>query len=326
MWVAISTDSGASSARMTSNTISAQAAAPASNQLMAPKSELPGWWSMLITKYCSRPSTPVRFRSLHSMMMAASNSPSTRSATRIEGTPGNAINAGGAASWFTTSTCLPSARSANAIASCEPMESPSGRECELITNRWRARIASQMRAIGPALLFAIVWWWGILCGPRVVRVDLLQQLLDARLVGDRLVEHERDFRHPSQAQPLRELSAHERCHALQRFFGGPLSRSVAQSRVVDVGNLQVGADTHPRDGHEPHPGIVDIAREHVAGFRLDLLAQPLGPRRAHARNSTSLRDTRPGSTRSISSSAPCSSRLASASDPAMVTTPSPARC
>ena len=111
---------------------------------------------MLITKYRSSPSTPVRFSSLHSMMIAASNSPSTRSATRIDGTPGKAISGAGAASWFTTSTCLPSARSANAIASCEPMESPSGRACELITNRWRARIASRMRAIGPALLVAVV--------------------------------------------------------------------------------------------------------------------------------------------------------------------------
>src|SRR5918994_4303535 len=170
------------------------------------------------------------------MMIAASNSPSTRSATWIDGTPGNAISGPGAVSWFTTSTCLPSARRANAIASCDPIESPSGRACELMTNRWRERIASQMRAIGPVLLFAVVWWWGILCGPRVVRVDLLQQLLDARLVGNRLVEHKRDFRHPPQAQPLRQLSAHERCHARQRFFGGPLSRSVAQSRVVDVGD------------------------------------------------------------------------------------------
>src|SRR5918994_7370294 len=202
---------------------------------------------MLITKYCSRPSTPVRFRSLHSMMMAASNSPSTRSATRIEGTPGNAINAGGAASWFTTSTCLPSARSANAIASCEPMESPSGRECELITNRWRARIASQMRAIGPALLFAVVWWWGILSGPRVVRVDLLQQLLDARLVGNRLVEDERDFRHAPQAQALGQLAAHERCHAFERLFRRPLRRGVTEAGVVDVGGLHVGADADACD-------------------------------------------------------------------------------
>src|SRR5918993_1446455 len=223
---------------------------------------------MLITKYCSRPSTPGRFRSLHSMTMAASKSPSTRSATRIEGTPGNDISAGGAPSWFTPSTCFPSARSANAIASCDPMESPSGRECELMTNRWRARIASQMRAIGPALLFAVVWWWGILCGPRVVRVDLLQKLLDARLVGNGLVEDERNLGHPSQPQPLRELAAHERGDAFQRLPGGAQRRGVTETGVVDLGDLQVGADAHPRDGHEAHAGVVHIAREHVAGFGL----------------------------------------------------------
>src|SRR4051794_14798239 len=176
---------------------------------------------MLMTKYWSSPSTPVRFSSLHSMMIAASNWPSTRSATRTDGTPGNAIKAGGAASWFTTSTSLPSARSAYAIASCDPMESPSGRECELMTNRWRSRIASQIR-VTASVLFVGVVWWGILCGTRVGRVDLLQQLLDPRLVGDRLVEHEINLRDPAQAEPLGELAPHERRHAQKRLLRSPL--------------------------------------------------------------------------------------------------------
>ena len=52
---------------------------------------------------------------------------------------------GGAGSALTAIACLPSARSAYAIASCEPIESPSGRECEESTKRRRARIASTMR-------------------------------------------------------------------------------------------------------------------------------------------------------------------------------------
>ena len=44
----------------------------------------------------------------------------------------------GAASALTMRTSLPSASSANAIASCEPIESPSGRACEVSRKRWRA--------------------------------------------------------------------------------------------------------------------------------------------------------------------------------------------
>ena len=66
---------------------------------------------------------PVRRGSLHSITMAASNAPSTRSATRIDGTPGKAISGEDAASLLITSACFPTARRANAIASCDPIES-----------------------------------------------------------------------------------------------------------------------------------------------------------------------------------------------------------
>ncbi len=69
------------------------------------------------------------------MTIAASNAPSTRAAISISPTPGNALSGPGAASELTMRTSLPIARSANAIASCEPIESPSGRECDEITYR-----------------------------------------------------------------------------------------------------------------------------------------------------------------------------------------------
>ena len=120
---------------------------------------------MLITKYRSSPSTPVRFSSLHSMMMRGVELAFGALGDAIDGTPGKAISGAGAASWFTTSTCLPSARSANAIASCDPMESPSGRACELITNRWRARIASRMRCDSGRRYWSLSSdGWDILCG------------------------------------------------------------------------------------------------------------------------------------------------------------------
>src|SRR5438105_14991373 len=50
---------------------------------------------MLITGKRSRPLTPVRARSPHSMMIAASKSSSTAGAMRISGTPGNCISGPG---------------------------------------------------------------------------------------------------------------------------------------------------------------------------------------------------------------------------------------
>src|SRR5450756_2037039 len=51
-------------------------------------------------------------------------------------------------------TSLPRASSAYAIASCDPMESPSGRACEVIRKRRRACIASQISVFGVVILQA----------------------------------------------------------------------------------------------------------------------------------------------------------------------------
>jgi hypothetical protein len=67
---------------------------------------------MLMTKKSPRPLTPVRARSPHSMMTAASKSPDTWSAMMMSGTPGKVISGGGAASLLTITTSLPRARTA----------------------------------------------------------------------------------------------------------------------------------------------------------------------------------------------------------------------
>ena len=67
---------------------------------------------MLMRKNRSRPRTPVRERSPHSMMIAASNVPTASFAMRMPGTAGNAISGGGAGSALTATTSLPSALSA----------------------------------------------------------------------------------------------------------------------------------------------------------------------------------------------------------------------
>ena len=83
MWVAISNVSGTPSARMTSKTISLQAAAEMSNQFTAPYMRLPTWWSMLMMKRPSKPRTPVRLRSPHSMTITVSASASAGTSVAI---------------------------------------------------------------------------------------------------------------------------------------------------------------------------------------------------------------------------------------------------
>src|SRR5476649_1993315 len=174
-----------------------------------------------MTKKRSSPDTPVRARSPHSMTMAASKSPATAVAIWMPGTPGEAISGGGAASAFTTVTSLPSARSAYAIAICEPRESPSGRECDEITKRCRVRMASTICWIsgaggsGAGVVIAIG-------SRRRVGLDLVEQLLDAVLARDRLVDHELQLGHALQPEPRSDLPPQERNRAVQCAVAGRL--------------------------------------------------------------------------------------------------------
>src|SRR5262245_28258635 len=189
---------------------------------------------MLITKYWSSPLTPVRARSLHSMMIAASNAPSTFGAILMSGTPGNCMSGAGAGSALTTSASLPSARSAYAIASCDPIESPSGRACDDSTNRCRSWMACAMSLITGLLV--IVWRRGL-------GVDLAEQLLDAALAGNRFVVVEGQFRRTLQAQARADLPAQKSAGARERAVGVAAALLVAERRVVDVGLLEIGRDS-----------------------------------------------------------------------------------
>jgi hypothetical protein len=62
---------------------------------------------MLITNPFSRPATPVRPRSPHSMTITASPGSPTWSVTVMSGTPGKTSIGGGGASRLTTRTSLP---------------------------------------------------------------------------------------------------------------------------------------------------------------------------------------------------------------------------
>src|SRR5918993_5655077 len=103
------------------------------------------------------------------------------------------------------------------MASDEPMASPSGRMCDVITNRCRLRISSATcaRVVGESVAVVVIRSVGLflrcgpgigllVCGPRLggalrfFLVKVAQDLLDAVLVGNRLVETELELRNPAQ--------------------------------------------------------------------------------------------------------------------------------
>src|SRR5688572_5908914 len=153
---------------------------------------------MLMTKPFSRPVMPVRAMSPHSMTMTASPGSATWSTTSISGTPGNTSIGGGAGSLLTTRASLPMARSAYAIANADPMASPSGRACEVITNRCLPRISAAICASGVVSVVVIIGVVRRDVDRRVRRlgrvlVQVADDLLDPILVRDRVVEAELDL-------------------------------------------------------------------------------------------------------------------------------------
>src|SRR5688572_18187908 len=130
--------------------------------------------------------------------------------------------------------CLPSASSANAIASCEPMESPSGRACEVIRKRCRAKIASRIcptSASAPAgrtgetgLFINGCFVWARVRGRRgriaggsldPFGADFVEDSLDPIAALDRFVEEEFEARDPLQPQPAADLTPQERRRAAE---------------------------------------------------------------------------------------------------------------
>src|SRR5688572_21754328 len=272
MCVAISRVSGTPSSRIRSNTISPQAAADTSNQLSDPYIELPRWWSMLMTNPRSSPATPVRSRLPDSMTRTASPGSSTRSATSMSETPGNTSRGGGAGSRLTIRTSLPRCRSAYAMASADPIASPSGRMCDVITKRWRARIASATCArVAGSVAVGVIGCVGVLF------VEVAQDLLDAVLMGNRLVEAEVDLGHAPQPQPAGNLPPEKRRGALERLRGFLAGLRVAKRRVKHVRHLQICRHPHARHRDEADARIVDVAAgEHRAQLLADLVANPSG--------------------------------------------------
>ena len=105
------------------------------------------------------------------------------------------------------------------------MASPSGRACELRTNRWRVRIAPTIAAIACSRSLIVSWISGRAVGGGlggafgVVPLDLLEQFFDARLVRDGLVELEGELGHASQIESHGQRAPDEGQRAIERARG-----------------------------------------------------------------------------------------------------------
>ena len=136
--------------RMTSNTISPQAAAPLVEPVDGAVPRVAGMVVDVDDEMRDRgPRRRCGRGRSHSITIAASNSPSTRGRrSRCRPRRETPRTAPARGSRLTRRTCLPSARSAKAMASCDPMESPSGLACELMQKRGaaqRSRRGSRIR-------------------------------------------------------------------------------------------------------------------------------------------------------------------------------------
>src|SRR3954466_9546857 len=134
---------------------------------------------------------------------------------------------------------LPRASSAKAIASCDPMESPSGLAWDVSRKRCRRRISSEIRRTAEAAVstdsLIIVWRTDCVvgaigsCGP--FRLELLKNPFDTVGVFDRLVVEEGQFGNPLQIQALADLPAQKRCRTSERARRLALRLVVANRRV-----------------------------------------------------------------------------------------------
>src|SRR5262245_3641422 len=129
------------------------------------------------------------------------------------------------------------------MASCDPIESPSGRACDVIRNRFRSLIASQIRASAVSPFAGVIFPRGIL---RAVGLGLQipKDLFNPIGSCDRVVVEELELRHPPETEPLAELSSKERRGAPKRARTFTLRLFVTHGRVVDLRELEVGRHSH----------------------------------------------------------------------------------
>src|SRR5262245_36979081 len=101
-------------------------------------------------------------------------------------------------------------------------------------------------------------------------LELLQNLLDAILRGDRLIEEELDLRRTPQRQAGAEEMAHERRRPRQRFGGLLALRGVAHRRPVHACEREIRCDLDACDGNQPDTRVRHLGRKDLADLFPDL--------------------------------------------------------
>src|SRR6186997_432574 len=141
------------------------------------------------------------------------------------------------------------------------MESPSGRACEVIRKRGRARISSRIRSTrdsagagaagapaGAGLLIVVrLVAVGLVRGGlrrgvgvgscRALRPDVVEDSLDAVAPLDRFVEEELQEGNPLEPEPAADLAAQEGCRSPERARRLATRLVVAKRRVIGTGDL-----------------------------------------------------------------------------------------
>src|SRR5262245_7990813 len=115
-----------------------------------------------------------------------------------------------------------------------------------------------------------------------IGVELVDQLLDAILAGDRLVVDEPQFGDAAQAQARSDLTAEKRGGALQRALRAAARLRLVTARSerceVDARLLQIRGDLDARQGHEPDARIVHLAREQAGELAANLIRDAIRSR------------------------------------------------
>ena len=213
----------------------------------------------------------------------------------MSATPGNTSSGGGGSSRLTTRTSLPRCRSAYAIASDEPMASPSGRACDATTKRCRCRIASATCRVVAFASSALV---SRRCGGSCRRCCAASSSCRSRRICSMRSWWPIDSSNRNSSSGTRRSCSRRRPGGGRTALRAPAPWRcprarllVAHRRVVDARQLQIGRDLHPRQGDEADAGIVHgAAAEQLAQLLANLVADAIRTMslRHYLRNSISV--------------------------------------
>src|ERR1043166_2977224 len=132
-----------------------------------------------------------------------------------------------------------------------------------MTNRRRAAIASTICRISGSVA-------------AIVSVDLVEDLVDPVLAGDRVVVLKPELRDALQAQAPADLPPQKRRRPFERAAAVLPGLLVAEHGVEDARLLEVGAALHARERDEPDAGVVYISGKKTRQLIADLIRHAIG--------------------------------------------------